>query len=251
MKTICVAGQKGGSARTTTTYALAEALRQLGIRILMVDLDPQASLTAACGIEATSESLAEAMMKQIPLRATIYEVANGLDIVPSNARLADVELDMARWSGREAVLKNTLLEVQNDYDICLIDSPPSLQLLAINGLVASDAMIMPIVPQTNDIRALSVFLNTVEKAKQLNPDLANLGVLPVKVDTRLVHHRQALEILANADFPVFEEQIPRSIKLAESLAGFESIVSYDPFHAASEAYISVAKKIQVWLQQNG
>lgn len=250
MQIIAIAGQKGGSGRSSSTYAIAYALAEAGQRVLMVDCDPQSSLTAACGVDAEGESLAEVMggseAGRLPITAVLYEVVSGLDLVPSDIALASSEMGMVMRMGRENILKGVLKAVSHAYDFCLLDCPPSLGLITINALVAAAGVVVPIQPQTNDIRALRLFIDTLEKVKSLNPDLQLIGILPTLVDDRLIHHQEALQILEQSGLAMMPVTIARSVKVAEAAAGGVSIIQYDPNHKISAAYRRVARELIGW-----
>ena len=252
MQSIAIAGQKGGSGRSSSTYAIGSALVELGKRVLMVDCDPQASLTAACDVDGSGESLAEVMggadAGQMPITAVLYEVVSGLDLVPSDIALASSELGMVMRMGRENVLKSVLAAVNHSYDFALLDCPPSLGLMTINALVAATGVVVPIQPQTNDIRALRLFIDTLEKVKGagLNPNIELIGILPTLVDDRLIHHKEALQILEQSGLAMMPVTIARSVKVAEAAAGGVSIIQYDPNHKISNAYRQVAKELIGW-----
>lgn len=252
MDVIAIAGQKGGSGRSSSTYAIAYALAEAGQRVLMVDCDPQASLTATCNVEASGESLAEVIggsePGKLPLTAVLYEIVPGLDLVPSDIALASSELGMVMRMGRENVLKGVLTAVSQTYDFALLDCPPSLGLMTINALVAATAVVVPIQPQTNDIRALRLFVDTLEKVKTagLNPSIELIGILPTLVDDRLIHHQEALQILKQSGLAMMPVTITRSVKVAEAAAGGVSIIQYDPDHKISAAYRRVAKELVGW-----
>lgn len=254
MTTIAISGQKGGSGRTSSTYALGTALAQNGRKTLMVDVDPQSSLTSSCGVTAVEgESLAQVVGGAVPgtktLADIVWEIAPGLDLAPADIALASAELGLVSRMGRENVLRNALTAVSGNYDLALLDCPPSLGLLTVNALVASQGVIVPVIPNTNDVRALRLFLDTLEQVKQeLNPGLELVGVLPAMFDGRLIHHQDAIAVMQEAGLPLFEARIARSVQVAEAAAGGESIVTYSPDHKITEAYREVAREIETWLE---
>lgn len=253
MVSIAISGQKGGSGRSSSTFAIGAALAQAGQRVLMLDCDPQSSLTAACGVEATGESLAEVIGGAVPGRLQlpdiVYEVSPGLDLAPSDIALANTELGLVSRMGRENVLRNVLTAVAGQYDALLIDCPPSLGLMTVNALVAARGVIVPLQPATNDVRALRLFLGTLDQVRrELNPTIELIGVLLTMFDGRIIHHQDAATVIEDAGLPLFETRIARSVKVSEAAAGHESIVTYDPEHKITESYRQVAEEVLRWLK---
>lgn len=259
MNIIAIGTQKGGVGKTATTHALGAGLAQLGHRVLLVDVDPQSSLTSACGIKAAGESLAEVFGSSEPgklaLTDIIYDVGEEdklhLHLAPSDIALATNEPGLINRYGRENILKNALTAVANEYDVCLIDCPPSLGILTINALSAAQVVLIPTQPQITDMRGLQLFLETLDaitKKGGINPHLKVLGVLVTFVDDRLLHHRDALKVMVESGFPLFKTQIGRSVKVAEAAASGSSIVTYDPENKQAENYRELAKEVDVWLK---
>ncbi|MCA9920937.1 MAG: ParA family protein [Anaerolineales bacterium] len=253
MTIIAISGQKGGSGRSSSTYAIGTALAQNGRKILMVDCDPQSSLTAACGVAAEGESLAEVIGGAVPgriqLAGIIYEIEPALHLAPSDIALATAELGLVSRMGRENVLRTALSTVAADYEIALLDCPPSLGLMTVNALVASHGVIVPLQPATNDVRALRLFLGTLDQVKrELNPAIELIGILPTMFDGRMIHHQDAITVMQEAGLSLFSSYISRSVKVAEAAAGGESIVTYDPDHKITAAYRDVAREIETWLR---
>lgn len=238
--------QKGGTAKTTSTLNVGAALAERGRRVLVVDLDPQASLTMALGADVrtldlsvydllSDESLA---LDEIVLGTTI----DGLDLLPSHPDLAAAELELLNVLERERRLDDKLRAAQPiDYDLVLIDSPPALNILSINILVASDYLVIPIEPHPLSLMVLRRLFETVARIRRLNPDLQVLGFLPTKV-----HHssRLAADMIETLreqfpDLPLLPT-IPLSVKGAESIAEHTSILQYMPRSPLSAAYREVA-----------
>ncbi|MEI7989291.1 MAG: ParA family protein [Chloroflexota bacterium] len=256
MKTIAIANHKGGVGKTATCHNLSAILaKEHHLKVLMVDIDPQASLTQACGISETQHSLANVLGSAIPgtmmLSEIIIELGDGLFLAPSDIDLTLTELGLTNRMGRENVLKKALSTVKNDYDLCLLDCPPSLGLLSVNGILASDAIITPTQPQTVDLRGLSLFLNTLERIESdmnINPEL--LGVLMTFYDDRLLHHKLAVEALKKANLKIFPVQIGRSIRVAEAAAAGEPMITWEPNNPQVDKYRQVTKVIYEWYQEN-
>jgi len=257
MKTISIANHKGGVGKTATTHALGAALAGMGQRVLLVDADPQSSLTAACGVQAAGESLAEvlggAAAGALPLGRILVDASDAetavLHIAPADIALSSNELGLVQRIGREYVLKNALGTVARSYDVCLIDCPPSLGMLTVNALAASDVVIVPTQPQISDVRGLVLFLETVNGIRAaINPGLKILGVLVTFYDGRTIHHRDAVETLTDQGLPLFQTMIGRSIRVAEAPAAGESILTYDPQNPQAENYRQVAQEVYRWLK---
>jgi chromosome partitioning protein len=257
MKIIAIANHKGGVGKTATTHALGASLAGLGHRVLMVDADPQSSLTNACGVQAAGESLAEvlggATMGLLPLGKVLLNVADvessHLHLAPADIALSANELGLVQRIGREHVLKTALATVGNAYDICLIDCPPSLGMLTVNALAAAHLVIVPTQPQISDVRGLILFLETVSSIRAaINPNLKILGVLVTFYDGRTIHHRDAVQTLKDQGLPLFETMIGRSIRVAEAPAAGESVVTYDPQNPQAENYQQLAREVDTWLR---
>lgn len=258
MKIVSIANHKGGVGKTATTHALGAALAGMGRRVLMVDTDPQSSLTNACNVHVPGESLAEvlggAAAGPLPLGSILVDVADGetavLHLAPADIALSTNELGMVQRYGREHVLKNALQTVSRSYDVCLIDCPPSLGMLTVNALAASDVVIVPTQPQISDVRGLLLFLQTVSHIRaEINPNLQILGVLVTFYDGRTIHHRDAVQTLIDQGVPLFDTMIGRSIRVAEAPAAGESVVTYDPQNPQAENYQSLAMEIDRWLRR--
>ena len=253
MKILAISNQKGGVAKTTTALNLGAALAEQGRRVLLVDLDPQSSLTQSLGIMAEGRSMAEVLGDAEPgdlaITEVVQNIAPGLDLAPSDVTLSRAELGLvSRW-GREAALKNALAALAG-YDVILIDCPPSLALLTVNALVAADGVLCPTQPAAADLRGLSLFMGTLDKVrKQLNPGLQLLGVLVTRLDNRLLAHKQAIETMQKAELPMLPVSIPNTVKVQEAAATKQSILNYDPGNPAAAAYRELASEVQKWLKQ--
>ncbi len=256
MKTIAIANHKGGVGKTATCHNISVILaKHYHLKVLMIDLDPQASLTQSCGISETEHSLAEVLGNAnpgaLPLEEVIQELSENLYIVPSDIDLTLTELGMTNRIGREHVLRRAIATVTDKFDVCMIDCPPSLGLLSVSGLVASDAILTPTQPQAVDLRGLSLFLDTLERIKsELGLNLTFLGVLMTFYDDRLVHHKLAVEALRKAGLKLLPVQIGRSIRVAEASAAGESITDWEPSNPQADKYRQVAEIVYQWLQEN-
>ena len=254
MRTIAVANHKGGVGKTATVQALGWVMAERGLKVLMVDTDPQSSLTGACGIdEAAGRSLAEVLMATRPssaaLAGIIRQLGPRLYLAPADIALSATELMLVTRMGRENVLKKALSSVQDEFDLCIIDCPPSLGLLTVNALTAADAVLVPTQPQIVDLRGLRLFLETLEQIRQeLNPSLQLLGILPTFYDRRLNHHREALRVMQEAQLPLLPVHVGRSIRIAEAANVGEPITVYDPANPQSTAYRYLAEVVEAWLE---
>lgn len=248
MKRLAISVQKGGVGKTASTHALGDALAQKGRRVLMVDMDPQSSLTAACGVLAENESMAEVLEGGINIQDALYQLNDHLILAPADIALATTELNMYMQMGRENLLNDVLEPLDPYFDICLIDCPPSLGLLTVNALRAADSVLVPTQPQVSDLRGLRLFLQTIERVRsRLNPHLDMLGVLVTFYDSRLIHHQDAMETLATGGLPIIDVYIGRSVRVAEAAASGESIVTYEPSNKQAKNYLKLAEVIDQWL----
>lgn len=254
MLTIAVANHKGGVGKTATAHTLAAVLAaDHGRRVLMVDTDPQASLTQAAGIpDAAGCSLAEVLGGSVPgtltLGDAIRPLGPGLAIVPADIALAGSELGLISRMGREDVLRRALATVAADYDLALLDCPPSLSLLTINALAAGDGVIVPTQPQAADLRGLALFLATVDQVRrELNPSLDLVGVLVTFFDSRLIHHQEAIEAMDRAGIPLLLTRIGRTVRIAEAAGAGQPVTVFSPNNPQAEAYRDLAQEVEGWL----
>lgn len=251
MINIAIANQKGGVGKTTTTAALGSLLCNRGLRVLMIDMDSQASLTRALGLTAESHSIADVMGGTNPgtleLNEVIQPVRDGLDLAPSNILMYTTEMGLVSRMGRESILKKAI-EKLSGYDVILIDCPPSLGMLTINGLVASQGVIVPSLPAESDVQGVRSIMETLRgiEAAGLNPKIDLLGVLVIQFDGRTNEHNRILDGLKSAGFPVLGV-IPRSVRVQEAMAAREPVTEHSPKSKPSEAYFAVADKVAAWL----
>src|SRR6266566_4773054 len=227
-RVIAFANQKGGVAKTTTTLNLGVALAEQGMRVLAVDLDPQGNLTMSQGWNPDE-----------------IDRSNELDIAVSSIDLAGAELALASMIGRERALEKALAPVRESYDYVLIDTPPSLGLLTINALVAADGVIVPVQCEYLSLRGLVQLENTLSMIREnLNPNVGIQGILATMFDRRLLHSREAVEILKeNFGDLVLNTKIRKTVRYAEAPVKGQSIFKYDSTGEAAGMYRDLAKEV--------
>jgi chromosome partitioning protein len=244
-RVIVFANQKGGVAKTTTTLNLGVAFKEQGHRVLIVDLDPQGNLTMSQGMnpDAIERSMFDVLVHRLPISEVIQRAE--VDVAVSSIDLAGAELALSSLIGRERALEKALLEVRNDYDFVLIDTPPSLGLLTINAFVAATGVIVPVQCEYLSLRGLVQLENTLAMVREnLNPDVKIEGILPTMFDRRTLHSREAVEILEeNFGELVFKTRIRKTVRYAEAPVKGSSVLKYDPSGTAAEAYRELAKEV--------
>ena len=242
---IAFANQKGGVAKTTSTLNLAVALAEEGKRVLTVDLDPQGNLTMSQGLnpDTIERSMYDVLVHRLPLEQVIHE--GEIDLAVSSIDLAGAELALSSMIGRERALERALLPMKGGYDYVLIDTPPSLGLLTINALVASDGVIVPVQCEYLSLRGLVQLENTLSMIREnLNPHVAIQGILPTMFDGRTLHAREAVEILQeNFGDLVFKTRIRKTVRYAEAPVKGLSVLKYEPQGSAAQAYRELAKEV--------
>lgn len=242
-RTIAIASQKGGVGKTTTAHALAWLLAQRGRRVLMVDLDPQASLTAACNFQAEGASWADVLLGNSELSKILVEVGPGLDLAPSSIDLAYVETVIGRDMTRipQYLVRDALAGVSRRYDYILMDCPPSLALLTLNGLSAAGEVLVPARPEYLGLRALAHLTKTISDVRRgLNKDLELIGIL-VTHRRRTKHHDEIIQAWREARLPVLEIQIGETIAAAEAPVAGLSVAEYAKGSLIAEGYSELAR----------
>jgi chromosome partitioning protein len=239
LRIFCVANQKGGVGKTTTTVNLAAGLAQIGQRVLAIDLDPQGNATMGLGVDKRA------------LPASIYDVLlesagkGGYDVVGANRELAGAEIELVNQERRERRLKKALLAVREDYDFVLVDCPPSLSLLTLNGLVAAHGVIVPMQCEYFALEGLSDLVNTIKQVHaNLNPDLQLIGLLRVMFDPRITLQQQVSDQLkAHFGEKVFDTVVPRNVRLAEAPSYGQPGVVFDPASRGAQAFVEFAQEM--------
>ncbi len=242
-KIFCVANQKGGVGKTTTAVNLAAGLARIGQRVLLVDLDPQGNATMGAGIDksALAASVYEVLlgMAQLP-EARVRSGAGGFDVLPANRELAGAEVEMVALEQRETRLKDALAAVDTEYDFILIDCPPALSMLTLNGLCAANGVIIPMQCEYYALEGLSDLVNTIKRVHaKLNPDLKIIGLLRVMFDPRMTLSQQvSAQLEQHFGDKVFKTVIPRNVRLAEAPSYGMPGVNFDPAAKGAQAYIA-------------
>jgi chromosome partitioning protein len=245
---IAVVNQKGGVGKTTTAVNLGSYLASNGKFVLLIDLDPQANATAGLGLDYRNleKGIYEALIGEASVRSVTQDTAvEGLKIAPATQNLAGAAVDLVSMERREHRLADALLEVRGDYDYIIVDCPPSLGLLTINGLTAVDKVLIPVQAEYYALEGLSQLLSTVSLVKDsLHPRLEIMGAVLTMFDAR---NKLASDVLReiNQFFPdrVFRSVIPRNVKLAEAPSHGQPIMQYDPWSKGAKAYEELAKEV--------
>ena len=244
-RVIALANQKGGVAKTTTTLNLGVAMREMGRRVLIVDLDPQGNLTMSQGMnpDAIERSMFDVLVHRVPISDVIHTVE--VDIAVASIDLAGAELSLSALIGRERALEKALVEVRDRYDYILLDTPPSLGLLTINAFVAAHGVIVPVQCEYLSLRGLVQLENTLTMVREnLNPGVRVEGIVPTMFDGRTLHAREAIEILEEhfGDL-VYSTRIRKTVRYAEAPVKGSSVLRYDPSGPAAQAYRDLAKEV--------
>ncbi|WP_070120004.1 ParA family protein [Bacillus marinisedimentorum] len=247
-KVIAVANQKGGVGKTTTSVNLSACLAYLGSRVLLVDIDPQGNATSGVGIDKADvdECVYDVLVDDVEAGSVIKTtIVEKLDVIPSTIQLAGAEIELVSTISREVRLKRALEQVEDKYDYVIIDCPPSLGLLTINALTASDSVIIPVQCEYYALEGLSQLLNTVRLVqKHLNKDLMIEGVLLTMLDARTNLGLQVIEeVKKYFQDKVYRTIIPRNVRLGEAPSHGKPIILYDPKSRGAEVYLDFAKEV--------
>ncbi len=246
-KIISVTNQKGGVGKTTTCVNLASYVADAGKKVLLIDIDPQGNACASLGVEVEKgkNSIYEVLLGEVQTKDAIYKsVVKNLDVLPSTVDLAGAEVDLVYVDNRENVLKEALKDIKNSYDFIFIDCPPSLGLLTVNALTATDSIIIPIQCEYFPLVGLGQLMNTVRLIKKhLNPNIEIEGVLLTMKDNRSnLVSQVAGEIKKYFETKVYDTYIPRNVRLAESPSHGKPILLYDSKSKGAAAYKALCEE---------
>lgn len=244
----CVANQKGGVAKTTTAINLAAGLAKLNQRILLIDLDPQGNATMGSGVQKMDQTstVYQLLIGKVDAQQAIIKRENNCyDIIPANRELAGAEIELVDINEREWCLRKALESEKNKYDFILIDCPPALSLLTLNGLCAATGVIVPMQCEYFALEGLSDLINTVKQTKlRLNQNLSEIGLLRVMYDPRITLQQQVSnQIKTHFGNKVFDTVIPRNVRLAEAPSYGQPGVTFDSNARGAKAYLQFAKEL--------
>jgi chromosome partitioning protein len=243
----CIANQKGGVGKTTTAVNLAASLTGLGCRTLLVDLDPQGNATMGSGVDKTEveQSVYPVLLGLSSLKESVIKSPAGYDLLPANRELAGAEVELVSIDRREHRLRDALASVSSEYDVVLIDCPPSLSLLTLNGLCSAHGVVIPMQCEYFALEGLSDLVNSIKRVHGgLNKELKIIGLLRVMFDPRMTLSQQVSEqLLKHFGDRVFNTVIPRNVRLAEAPSHGQSVLAYDPSSRGAVAYQAFAQEL--------
>lgn len=248
MRIFCIANQKGGVGKTTTAINLAAALTKHKKKVLLIDLDPQGNATMGSGIDKSTvdKSIYNVLIGQCTLLdATKHSESGKYDVIAANRELSGAEIDLVNMPDRDKQLRHALETSTKPYDFVLIDCPPTLSLLTLNGLAAADGVIIPMQCEYFALEGLSDLVNTIKRVyRNINPNLSLIGLLRVMYDPRVTLQQQvSAQLHAHFGDKVFDAVIPRNVRLAEAPSYGMPGVTYDPSSRGAKAYIAFADEL--------
>lgn len=254
-KIYSVSNQKGGVSKTVSSVNLGIGLAREGRRVLLVDIDPQGSLTASLGypqpdqMEVTLATLMAKVIADEPIEPGegILHQSEGVDLIPANIELSGMEVTLVNTMSRETILREYLKAVKDAYDVIILDCTPSLGMLTINALAAADEVLIPITPQYLSIKGLEQLIRTIARVKrQINPGLTIGGILITMADMRTNYTKDIIQLLHetyDGRIRIFNHIIPMSVRAAETSAEGKSIYLHDPSGKVAEAYAALTKEV--------
>jgi chromosome partitioning protein len=244
-RVLALANQKGGVAKTTTTLNLGVALKNQGLRVLAIDLDPQSNLSMSQGIdvERLDPTMFDVLVRGVPMAEVVH--MREIDVAAAGIELAGAELALTATIGRERALARAIAPLREAYDVILIDTPPSLGLLTVNAMVAAQGVIVPVQCEYLSLRGLAQLQATLSQVREhLNPEVGIVGILPTMYDGRTMHAREAVDMLQQGfgDL-VFDVRIGKTIRFAEAPVRGVSVLTYDPGGQAARWYRALAREV--------
>ena len=247
-RTIVVANQKGGVGKTTTAINLSASLAELGQKVLIIDMDPQGNATSGVGVEKedTENTVYELLLGQCTIEdCMIKDVYENLCLLPSNINLAAAEIELIDIEEKEYILKKEVAKVKDNFDFIIIDCPPSLSMLTVNSMCASDTVLVPIQCEYYALEGLTQLMHTINLVRErLNPDLEIEGVVFTMYDARTNLSLQVVEnVKNNLNQMIYKTIIPRNVRLAEAPSYGQPINIYDPRSAGAESYRLLAEEV--------
>ena len=247
-KIVAVANQKGGVGKTTTAVNLSASLAHLGAKVLMIDIDPQGNSTSGIGVEKekVQRCIYDVLINELPIRKVLIpQHLENLDVVPSSIQLAGAEVELVPTFSREVKLREAFNGIEENYDYIIIDCPPSLGLLTLNALTASDGILIPIQCEYYALEGLGQLMNTINLVKKhLNPSLRVEGVVLTMYDGRTnLSAEVATEVRNYFHELVYENVVPRNVRLSEAPSYGQSVLDYGPRSKGSEVYLNLAREV--------
>lgn len=251
-RVISVFNQKGGVGKTTSCISIGAALAEAGFRVLLVDFDPQGSLTVGLtGAHELPQTIYESLMGHVAAREVLLKTGvAGMDLLPATIELSAAEMQLVNEVGRDQSLARMLEPLLGEYDIVLIDCLPSLGLLAINALAASDSVLIPLQCEYYALRGMALLFATIQKVKErINARLEIEGIIPTMYDQRSTHHREVLSRVLEAFGELtFHTAVPKTVKFPESTVAVEPIIKYAATSAGAIAYRRLAAELAERIQ---
>jgi chromosome partitioning protein len=253
VKIISMTNNKGGVSKSTSCFNLAHALAMRNKKVLMIDNDPQSSLTVYHGLKPlkVKNTTFDVLTDKCDINEAIVKTTKELvHLLPSSIDLCIAERELMGYTARESILKEKLSMIKEDYDYVIIDNTPSLGILTINAIVACDYVIAPTEPSFLALKGLEILVNTIESVKKLNPNLDFMGVLVSLFDSRVKHHQEVLDAL-RSDYRVFDTIVKRSIKFSDSCLAKKSIMDFAGLDfAGSQSYIRFAEEVEDYVSKS-